>query len=72
MVSVLDFGTSEPGSLKFCESDFYFLNRSKNYIVATYNFGTEFPSLYRVCEYEYGRYSDFVSNIRGLFRQRTI
>ena len=23
---------------KFCESDFYFLNRSKNCMVATYNF----------------------------------
>ena len=29
---------------KFCESDFYFLNRSKNCMVATYNFG----SVYRV------------------------
>ena len=25
---------------KFCESDFYFLNGSKNCIVATYNFGS--------------------------------
>ena len=25
---------------KFCESDFYFLNRSKNCMVATYNFGS--------------------------------
>ena len=25
---------------KFCESDFYFLNRSKNCLVATYNFGS--------------------------------
>ena len=24
---------------KFCESDFYFLNRSKSCVVATYNFG---------------------------------
>ena len=24
-----------------------------------------FPSLYRVCEYEYGQYSDCVSNIYG-------
>ena len=23
---------------EFCESDFYFLNGSKNYMVATYNF----------------------------------
>ena len=25
---------------KFCESDFYFLNGSKNCMVATYNFGS--------------------------------
>ena len=25
---------------KFCESDFYFLNGSKNFMVATYNFGS--------------------------------
>ena len=25
---------------KFCENDFYFLNRSKNCMVATYNFGS--------------------------------
>ena len=25
---------------KFCERDFYFLNRSKNCMVATYNFGS--------------------------------
>ena len=25
---------------KFCESEFYFLNRSKNGMVATYNFGS--------------------------------
>ena len=25
---------------KFCESDFYFLNRIKNCMVATYNFGS--------------------------------
>ena len=25
---------------KFCESDFYFLNRSKHCMVATYNFGS--------------------------------
>ena len=25
---------------KFCESDFYFLNKSKNCMVATYNFGS--------------------------------
>ena len=25
---------------KFCESDFYFLNESKNCMVATYNFGS--------------------------------
>ena len=25
---------------KFCESDFYFLNRSKNCMVVTYNFGS--------------------------------
>ena len=25
---------------KFCESDFYFLNGSKNYMLATYNFGS--------------------------------
>ena len=25
---------------KFCESDVYFLNRSKNFMVATYNFGS--------------------------------
>ena len=25
---------------KFYERDFYFLNRSKNYMVATYNFGS--------------------------------
>ena len=25
---------------KFCESDFYFLNGSKNCVVATYNFGS--------------------------------
>ena len=25
---------------KFCESDYYFLNRSKNCMVATYNFGS--------------------------------
>ena len=28
--------------LKFCESDFYFLNGSKNCMVATYNFGSVF------------------------------
>ena len=26
--------------LKFCKSDFYFLNRSKNCMVATYNYGS--------------------------------
>ena len=26
--------------LKFCESDFYFLNGGKNCMVATYNFGS--------------------------------
>ena len=26
--------------IKFCESDFYFLNGSKNCMVATYNFGS--------------------------------
>ena len=26
--------------LKFCESNFYFRNRSKNCMVATYNFGS--------------------------------
>ena len=60
---------------EFCESDFYFLDRSKKCIVATNNFGsvyTNFPILYHVCEYEYGRYSDCVSNIRGLFGRRTI
>ena len=31
--------------LKFCESDFYFLNRSKNCVVAAYNFG----SVYMAC-----------------------
>ena len=25
---------------KFCENDFYFLNESKNCMVATYNFGS--------------------------------
>ena len=25
---------------KFCESDFYFLNKGKNCMVATYNFGS--------------------------------
>ena len=29
---------------KFCESDFYFLIGSKNYIVATYNFGSVYTS----------------------------
>ena len=31
---------------KFCESDFYFLNRSKNCMVATYNFGSVY-SMFR-------------------------
>ena len=29
---------------KFCESDFYFLNGSKNCMVATYNFGSVYKS----------------------------
>ena len=29
----------------FCESDFYFLNRSKNCMVATYNFGSVYISI---------------------------
>ena len=29
-----------PIEFKFSESDFYFLNRSKNCMVATYNFGS--------------------------------
>ena len=28
--------------LKFCEGDFYFLNGSKNCMVATYNFGSDY------------------------------
>ena len=32
---------------KFCESDFYFLNRSKNCMVATYNFGSVY--IYVAC-----------------------
>ena len=31
---------------KFCESDFYFLNRSKNCMVATYNFGSVYRGSY--------------------------
>ena len=30
--------------LKFCESDFYFLNGSKNCMVATYNFGSVYSN----------------------------
>ena len=30
---------------KFCESDFYFLNGSKNCMVATYNFGSVYMGL---------------------------
>ena len=29
---------------KFCESDFYFLNGSKNCMVATYNFGSVYTT----------------------------
>ena len=32
---------------KFCESDFYFLNGSKNCMVATYNFGSVY-----ICQYK--------------------
>ena len=32
---------------KFCESDFYFLNGSKNCMVATYNFGSVY-----LCQYK--------------------
>ena len=32
---------------KFCESDFYFLNGSKNCMVATYNFGSVYRLHYR-------------------------
>ena len=38
---------------KFCESDFYFLNGSKNCMVATYNFGSVY-----ICIYVYGLGSD--------------
>ena len=31
---------------KFCESDFYFLNGSKNSMVATYNFGSVYITNY--------------------------
>ena len=37
---------------KFCESDFYFLNGSKNCMVATYNFGSVYInrlSLFSFC-----------------------
>ena len=30
---------------KFCESDFYFRNRSKNCMVATYNFGSVYRTI---------------------------
>ena len=33
---------------KFCESDFYFLNRSKKCMVATYNFGSVYIFLYLI------------------------
>ena len=32
---------------KFCESDFYFLNKSKNCMVATYNFGSVYILKYK-------------------------
>ena len=31
---------------KFCKSDFYFLNGSKNCMVATYNFGSVYTSIH--------------------------
>ena len=33
---------------KFCESDFYFLNGSKNCMVATYNFGSVYIGLHKL------------------------
>ena len=33
--------------LKICESDFYFLNGSKNLMVATYNFGSVYSLITR-------------------------
>ena len=33
---------------KFCESDFYFLNGSKNCIVATYNFGSVYDRFFNL------------------------
>ena len=36
---------------KFCENDFYFLNGSKNCMVATYNFGSVYMCITSVTEY---------------------
>ena len=36
----LDIALDSFIEFKFCESDFYFLNGSKNCMVATYNFGS--------------------------------
>ena len=34
---------------KYCESEFYFLNGSKNCMVASYNFGSVYSQCLKVC-----------------------
>ena len=41
---------------KFCESDFYFLNGSKNCMVATYNFGSVYIEEFLISQIFYFAY----------------
>ena len=51
---------------KFCESDFYFLNWSKNCVVATYNFGSVYIKEHTI---EISVYLPFVSKLAGQVKQ---
>ena len=46
---------------KFCESDFYFLNKSKNCMVATYIFGSVYIKSW-VHSYIFGYYANEIKN----------